>query len=341
MTEVARDVLDGWDEYVAAHPGSTVYHLPRWGEFLRNVYCLETAYLSAREGGRVRGVLPLALVGGPFPRRQLVSLPYHMYGGLLADGEGAEAALLDAATGLASDLGVGTIELRNLSPVDDSWKKREDKVSVLLALPEDPNTLWASFTAKVRNQCRKGEKENLVYETEPPDALEAFYGIMAVNMRRLGSPVHSRRFFASARDMFPERSRIHVVRCDGKPVAAGFTLSYREKVEIPWASALWEYNPVCANMFLYWNIIRDAILSGAKVFDFGRSTRDSGTHRFKTQWGGSEVPLYYQYWMKSGGGDEAPVGTQGKAFQIASRVWCRLPLGLTRVLGPHIVRRLP
>jgi FemAB-related protein (PEP-CTERM system-associated) len=263
-----------------------------------------------------------------------------MYGGLIAEGEEAEARLLEAAAGAAREVGAGAVELRNCSPVDSSWKAREDKLSVVLDLPEDPEELWKALSAKVRNQCRKGDKAGLTFETDPPGALDDFYGIMVTNMRRLGSPVHARSFFAAARDTFPDRSRIHVVRSEGKPVAAGFTIAFRDKVEIPWASSLWEYNRVCANMFLYWNILRDSIERGAKKFDFGRSTRDSGTHKFKLQWGGEEVPLYYQYWIGEDS-EEAPSGTEGKAFQLASRVWCRLPEGVTRIVGPHLVRRLP
>jgi FemAB-related protein (PEP-CTERM system-associated) len=340
MIEIVRDRLDGWDGFVLDHPEATVYHLESWRDVLQKVYGLETRYLSARSGGRVMGILPLARVGAPFLGRRLVSLPYHMYGGLIAEGEEAKACLLEAATGVARDLGADVIELRNRSLVDSSWVSREDKVSVVLDVPEDPEVLWKSLSAKVRNQCRKGEKEGLTCEVNPPGALEDFYGIMVTNMHRLGSPVHAREFFAAARDTFPDRSRIHVVRSDGSPVAAGFTLSFREKVEIPWASSLWEYNRVCANMFLYWNILRDSIEQGARVFDFGRSTKDSGTHKFKLQWGGKEVPLHYQYWTGTEA-EEAPAGTQGKAFQVASRVWSRLPVRVTRVLGPHIVRRLP
>jgi FemAB-related protein (PEP-CTERM system-associated) len=340
MTEVLRDRFDGWDDFVMNHPDATVYHLSPWGDVVRKVYRLRTCYLSARSGGKVTGILPLARVGFPFLGRQLVSLPYHMYGGLIAEGEEAEGRLLEAAAGVARELGAGSVELRNCSPVDSSWKAREDKLSVVLDLPEDPEILWKSFSAKVRNQCRKGDKKGLTFEVDPPDALDAFYGIMVTNMRRLGSPVHARAFFAAARESFPDRSRIHVVRSEGMPVAAGFTISFRDKVEIPWASSLWEYNRVCANMFLYWNILRDSIERGAREFDFGRSTRNSGTHKFKLQWGGEEIPLYYQYWTGEDS-EEAPAGTRGKAFQLASRVWCRLPEGVTRALGPHLVRRLP
>jgi serine/alanine adding enzyme len=338
--EVVEDRFDGWDDFVFSQPQSTIYHLVGWRDVLREVYGLFTCYLSARDGNRVMGILPLARVGAPLLGRQLVSLPYHMYGGLIAEAPEAEKKLLERAAAVAPRMGVSSIELRNVVPVDSTWKERTNKVSMLLALPEDPQELWKALSAKVRNQCRKGEKAGLEFEVDPSNALDEFYRIMVVNMRDLGSPVHAKAFFAAAREHFPETTRIHVVRHQGQCIAAGVTVAFKEKVEIPWASSLRQYNPLCPNMFLYWNILKDSIARGVREFEFGRSTVGSGTHRFKKQWGGEEVPLHYQYWTAKDA-EDIPEGTSGRAYELASRVWCRLPLGVTRLLGPHVVRRIP
>lgn len=338
--DVVIDDFEGWDEFVLSHPQSTAYHSSKWRDVVREAYGLSTYYLSARRDGRVVGVLPLARVGAPLLGRQLVSLPYHMYGGVIADEPGVCSGLLDRAVEVARSAGAGRIELRNVVPVDADWKARSNKVSMVLSLPDDAEELWKSFSAKVRNQCRKGEKADLEFLSDPPGALEDFYRIMVINMRDLGSPVHARTFFAAAQRHFPAASRIHVVRHEGKAIAAGFTIAFKRKVEIPWASSLREYNSLCPNMFLYWSILKDSIGRGVREFDFGRSTLNSGTYRFKKQWGGKEIPLHYQYWTARDTG-EVPSGTQGRVYQAAARVWCRLPLVLTRLLGPHLVRRIP
>ncbi|MBX3511770.1 MAG: GNAT family N-acetyltransferase, partial [Hyphomonadaceae bacterium] len=62
---------------------------------------------------------------------------------------------------------------------------------------------------------------------------------------------------------FPERAAIHVVRKGGTPVAAGLTFQTGGRVEVPWASSIRDFNPLCPNHLLYWDIIEGAIARGA------------------------------------------------------------------------------
>ena len=48
-------------------------------------------------------------------------------------------------------------------------------------------------------------------------------------------------------------------------------------------------------MLLYWTMLADAIECGARIFDFGRSSRNTGPHHFKRQWGAQETPLHWEY----------------------------------------------
>jgi hypothetical protein len=93
-------------------------------------------------------------------------------------------------------------------------------------------------------------------------------------------------------------------------------------------------------MLLYWAMIERAIAEGATVFDFGRSSPESGTHQFKLQWGAIEQPLCWEYLLLS----RADVPDQGPAnpkFERAIRLWQSLPLPVANVLGPRIARHLP
>jgi lipid II:glycine glycyltransferase (peptidoglycan interpeptide bridge formation enzyme) len=51
-------------------------------------------------------------------------------------------------------------------------------------------------------------------------------------------------------------------------------------------------------MLLYWEALKLAIATGDKLFDFGRCTIDSGTYRFKNQWGAQACQLHWDYWPK-------------------------------------------
>jgi len=159
-------------------------------------------------------------------------------------------------------------------------------------------------------------------------------------MRDLGTPVYSRRLFEEVSAAFPDRARIIVVRLKDRPVAAGFTFRTRGMVEIPWASSLREFNSLCPNHLVYWTALETALAEGATVFDFGRSTPDEGTFKFKEQWGAEPLPLHWEYWLASG--DRLPdASPKNPKYRLMIETWKRLPLWMANLAGPRIVRDIP
>jgi hypothetical protein len=92
-------------------------------------------------------------------------------------------------------------------------------------------------------------------------------------------------------------------------------------------------------MLLYWELLKRSIERGQQVFDFGRSSRDSGTYRFKKQWGATPSQAEWQYYLR--GGKVTDMRTDNPRYQRLIRIWQRLPVRLTRLLGPAIVRGIP
>ena len=158
-------------------------------------------------------------------------------------------------------------------------------------------------------------------------------------MRDLGTPVYTKRLFSDVLTTFPGRAHLIVVRLAEVPVAAGLTFRTRGMVEIPWASSIRDYNSLCPNHLLYWHALETAAAEGVDAFDFGRSTPDEGTFKFKEQWGAEPTALHWEYWVASGSvPDHSP---KNPKFQFAIETWKRLPLGLANQLGPGIVRWIP
>jgi FemAB-related protein (PEP-CTERM system-associated) len=159
-------------------------------------------------------------------------------------------------------------------------------------------------------------------------------------MRDLGTPVYARSFFDRILSELRERADVLIVYVNGQPTAAGLLIHHGASTEIPWASSLREFNKFGVNMLLYWECLKRAIERGAKSFDFGRSTVDSGPYHFKLQWGARPVPLYWHYWLRSG--NELPkLNPDNPKYAMAIDVWRRMPLWFTNSVGPRVVRRLP
>jgi len=200
--------------------------------------------------------------------------------------------------------------------------------------------MWERLDRKVRNQVRKAEKSGLMATRGGLELLPEFYGVFARNMRDLGTPVYARRFFECVLRAFPDRVRLIVVRLKGQPVAAGLTFRTESTVEVPWASSIRDFNPLCPNHLLYWTIIESAIAEGCTRLDFGRSTPNEGTFHFKAQWGATPVPLFWEYVLI----DQASLPDQGPKnpkFRLAIEAWKKMPVGLANLIGPRVVSSIP
>lgn len=123
-------------------------------------------------------------------------------------------------------------------------------------------------------------------------------------------------------------------------MASGFLLGFKEKLEIPWASSIRKYNRLGSNMLLYWSCLEFGCDRGFRVFDFGRSTVGESTYRFKEQWGAVPHPMHWQYWLARDGA-LPEINPRNPKYRFAIGMWKKLPVSLTRLLGPHLVRNIP
>jgi FemAB-related protein (PEP-CTERM system-associated) len=328
---------DDWQRFVAARGDEAGYHAWDWQRVFKNAFGHRSIYLIARHGNAVAGVLPLVEIRSRLFGNTLTSLPFVNYGGVMADSEEAATALAEAAKHEAQARNCGHVELRHVSPRFPDLPAKRHKVSMRLPLAQDP---WAALDRKVRNQIRKAEKSGLTVERGGAELIGDFYNVFARNMRDLGTPVYSRRLFEEVFRAFPAQSQLHVVRLGNKPVAAGFTYRTETMVQMPWASSIREYNSLCPNVLLYWDVINFSTSVGASTFDMGRSTPDEGTFKYKAQWGAQPLPLHWEYQLVTLA-DVPNVSPANPRFQFAISLWQKLPLALTRRVGPMIVRTIP
>ncbi len=336
---IVEESEPAWTSYVEQHPRATGYHDWAWRAVFARAFGSEPIYLSARRGDRIVGVLPTVFLDSWLFGRSLISLPYLNYGGVAADDVLAESALFDSAMEIARRKRCRHVELRHVDRVFSDLPCKRHKVTMLLPL-QPSGAMWEALDRKVRNQVRKAQKSDLTYATGGRELVEQFYAVFARNMRDLGTPVYGRRVFEEILAAFPERARIHIVSLKTTPVAAGFTFETRGTVEIPWASSVRDFNALCPNHLLYWSILASAGDRGCTTFDFGRSTPNEGTYKFKEQWGATSVPLHWEYGLidRSTLPDTGPTNPK---FQLAVSTWKKLPLAIATRVGPFIVRAIP
>lgn len=330
-----------WDAFLESAPLACGYHRWAWRDWFEQQFALSTYYLIAeRPGGCVAGLLPLVQQSTPLRGTTLMSLPFVNYAGLVSEADDATVALLSAVADLVKQQRAVFAELRGLPGASLPLPSHREKVRAVLALPERAEELLQSFPAKLRSQIKRARSAGLSTEVGGAGALDEFYRLLATKWRSLCSPIYRARTFEWLLDRFADRVSLVTVRQVNQVIGAGWLYHDRQSTEIVWAATLREFDRLSPNMLLYWTAMEHAIELGSRQFDFGRSTRDATTHRFKMQWGSVTEELPWHYVL--GTASHPPESRhEGSAARLFKSVWSRLPLGLTTRWGQTVARRLP
>jgi FemAB-related protein (PEP-CTERM system-associated) len=324
-----------WDAFVTRQAPPQPYWHSGWVLLARDVFGHTPRFLEARDSsGTLLGVLPLVRQSSLLLGSFITSLPFFNYGGALCEDDAVASQLMQAAREWAVDSRSRYLEIRDVRLRASDWQLRTDKVSMILDLPDSFDELGKQLGSKLRSQVKRADRENPVLRTGGMELLDDFYDVFARNMRDLGTPVYPRRFFGTILERFADACRVLVIYRESVPHAAGCLVFHGSGVEIPWASCTAQGKTWGFNMRLYWDALALAIERGTHRFDFGRSTLDSGTFRFKKQWGAKPLQLHWHRW------DREPAG-EGRMMEYATAIWQRLPLGVANVLGPLVSPSLP
>ncbi len=332
---------EAWDAFARLEPTSSLYHLWGWRRVIEDTFGHETIYLSATQAGSIVGILPLTILRSRLFGHFAVSLPFVDEAGICASDDAVSRLLADCAASVAARHRLSHVELRHVARQRAELSVRQHKVGMMLRLVPDLDKAWTLLDRKVRNQVRKAEKSGLTERRGGVDLLDAFYDVFSRNMRDLGTPVYPRSFFERILTTFADSTTIFVVEDQQRtPVAAAIGLVHRSMFSVPWASSLREFRAQSPNTLLYWRMIEHAVASGVATFNFGRSTLGEGTYQFKEQWGARPIPLHWEYVLEQGRPlpDLTP---KNPKYRAAIAAWKRLPVPVTRWIGPHIIRSIP
>jgi FemAB-related protein (PEP-CTERM system-associated) len=324
-----------WDAYVEPR-ASAVMDLSAWRRVVDRAYGMKSWLLAAVEGDRWLGALSLFEARHPLFGSYLATSAFGNDGGITFDTDAARDALLAAAKALADERKVEYLVLRTREldlpgfTVDGHYR------SAILDLTGGADTVWKDrIPAKTRNQVRKGQKENFTISTGH-DQLDAFYQVFHEHMRDLGSPAHSRRYYETIVEELGDRMTFLVVR-DGDELAAGALLFWTNGTAMNLHTvALRKFNSRCPNYLIYWTMIEAACARGCTRFDMGRSEADSNNIKFKANWGTTVSTLHYNYYLRTL--KEIPyLDPRNPKYRIPMLVWQKMPLFMTKQVGPRLI----
>ena len=341
-----RELVPGedarWDAFVHAHEDGTFFHLTGWRRVVEENFGHEPHYLIAEQGPHWVGVLPLFWVKSPFVGKQLISVPYAVYGGVVSANADVHVALLEAAQRLGRQLGAEYVEMRHLGDrPGEKWPENDLYVTFVRDLPDDPEEVLPSIKKKARAEVRKARDRHGMQFEEVQD-LGQLFELFSRDKRRLGSPTLPYRWFRSLVEEFGRQIVIHrVYDQDDVTMVAVMSFLYKDRVYAYYSGAHEAVRGTGSNDFVYCKIMEWAVQRGYRCFDFGRSRRDSGAASFKKNMGFTAEDLHYQYMLLA---DDAKLPTFNPSNPKLSRprqLWSKLPLFMANSLGGKLSQYLP
>jgi len=331
-----------WIDFVEKNPKSCLYHDILWKDILEKSYSLKSRYIICLDDSKeIIGILPLFEIKNILGNKYLVSIPYFTSAGLCVSKTEAIDNLLEKSQEISKALKAQYVELRHLN--NQSIKNLPSRLSFttsLLKLDKDENNIWKDFiTDSARRNIKKALRSKLTIETGDK-YIDDFYKVYSYNMRDLGTPVMSHQFFINIVESFKERAKIVIIRRENEAIAGMLLIKHKLTLYDPFVSSLREYNDLRPNNLLYWEAIKFGVSNNLSYFDLGRSTIGTGLFNFKSQWGASHIGLSYQYLFNKS--SHAPVcDAINNKYQLAIKIWKKLPICFTNFLGPKLIPFLP
>ncbi|MFQ5754412.1 MAG: FemAB family XrtA/PEP-CTERM system-associated protein [bacterium] len=338
-----KSIHQQWDDYVYNSPRGTFCHLMGWQNVIKKTFAHTPFYFYAEQGDKICGVLPLFFVRSHLFGKMLVSNAFAVYGGAITDNAKVERALVEEAIELGKRFGVDYVEFRNREkgiPVR-SMHSSDLYVTFRQQLFDDPEENFKVMPREARRLVRRAKEAGLQAEFSRGH-IDEFYHVYSSSVRNLGTPVFPRKLFENFLSEFQETADILYIWFRNKVVAAVLSFYFRDTVMPYYGGSLKEYNnnKIAPNNFMYWTLIEKGCKRGLKWFDFGRSKSNTGAYDFKRHFGIEPEPLHYQYALINQ--KNLPnLNPLNPKFGPLISLWKHLPLSLTQIIGPRIVKNIP
>ncbi len=326
-----------WDDYVNQHPEATFFHLYGWKQALENTFRHKCYYLYAIDGEKIVGVLPLGHIKSLLFGNTLISVPFAVYGGILADNDDVKGFLRQKACELAEALKVDHLEFRNIKRENPQWPTKELYVYFKKELYDNDEDNLKAIPRKQRAMVRKGIKAELKYHIDKD--VNTFFEAYSESVRNLGTPVFPRKLFKSLIDVFADKVDILTVTKDDVLVASVLSFYFKDQVLPYYGGGTAAARALKGNDFMYWALMQHAATKGIKWFDYGRSKEGTGSYSFKKNWGFEPTPLYYEYYLVNAK-QVSEINPLNPKYQFFIKAWQKLPLKLSQYLGPILARDL-
>jgi FemAB-related protein (PEP-CTERM system-associated) len=330
-----------WDAYVKAHQQGSFFHLSGWQSVIEKSFNHPCYFLYALKDNVICGILPLVEVKSKLFGHALISTPFCVYGGAIADSTNIVRKLEQKACQIAEDLQVDYLELRYKEAQESDLLLKQAHSTFGCELVEDSDKILASIKKKQRAVIRHSLKNDLSSTILPgKENLDDFYQLLSTSYRNLGTPIFAKNYFENLITTFADCSDIAVI-CDksNQPSSAVMNFYFNDQILPYYGGGNDGARGLKSADFMYYQVMCNALEKGNNWFDFGRSKNDSGPYNYKKKWGMEPKSLYYYYHLVNA--DEIPnLSPNNPKYKFFISMWQKLPLKLSQFIGPFLSKYL-
>jgi hypothetical protein len=339
---IQKENWTSWNKFIEYYnPEATIAHNPCLGEVLQTCFGWESRNAVLLHKGEIVALFPYLCISG-----KLVSMPHFSYGGILCHPDYAK--IHDFFFNLVSqeeNLRRGqfrkcNFEVRSFNK--ELTNRKSHKLTSVKSLPSCKEELYEILKPNIKRKIRRAAEHGIEVcmggkGVTPPELLDkllsAFYKVYSRNMHYLGSPALSISFFKTLLQNYCNgKARVFVAWKEGKAIAASVSLSYLNTCENIHFSTRRSMNNYYPGYLLHFEMMQQAILDGCTIYSFGRSTRNSGVHKYKQQWEVQDKTIHYNYTREP--------GFCLTDLSFLSKLWKKLPYPLHKKVGPYIAKKV-
>lgn len=204
----------------------------------------------------------------------------------------------------------------------------DQKLDFVLSLEgSDP---IASLPANVKRKMRRSSSLGVSVKVAGKTLVSDFYKVYSKRMHALGSPAFGKRFLG--RLAAKKDCAVFVAYYKGKPIGGAMLEKRADNSCINTLFATdTAYNRLYTSYILHNRMMLYAKERGVSRYLFGRSTRHSGVHTFKSHFKPQEIPLFWSYSFRH---------RNIREYTWLSKLWRLIPFRIANVLGSAISRRI-
>ncbi|MBX0305827.1 GNAT family N-acetyltransferase [Haloarcula salinisoli] len=338
---------DEWNQFVEHNDGPAYNHWA-WSDAVAS-YGHPRWHLVARdnETDEIAAALPIYHVESRLFGSKLLSPAFAERGGIVIDetaqAETAKRLILEQTKRMAAELDAEYVSLRGAQATDAAdFSVKNRYVTFQVSTDQGSDAVWDDIRDSRQRQIRQAD-DNDALQFKVADSLadlETYYQLYLETMHRHGSPAHSFEFFRTLWDQLhePGHLRLSLILHEGSPINGMIDLSLGSTVYQWGVVNEYEHRDLNGGSLLLWKSLERAAEDGFDTYEFGRTREGSGVYLFKKSFGGTKT--WYDDVHYFPNGEVALPDPEAEKYERAKEIWKRLPLSVTRIVGPQVRKQL-